>query len=113
MGRGAVFGGLGSQRAGGDLMLGGGVTHCRTELSMIAVTRVLIGVLLLGGAGCPGEGLARDSGARARLREGLVKCAEARWEQAVVERDRPRPDILAPGPVTGDLERDNSILSKI
>ena len=106
LGRGAVLGGLGpgSRGAGACLRLGGGVMHFRVELSMMAVTRVLIGVLLrYCGAWRglePGLGPARDS-----VREGLVKWAEARWEHAVVERDMPRPDILAPPPLTGDLER--------
>ena len=106
LGRGAVLGGLGpgSQGAGACLRLGGGVMHFRVELSMMAVTRVLIGVLLrYCGAWRglePGLGPAMDS-----VREGLVKCAEARWEHAVVERDMPRPEILAPPPLTGDLER--------
>ena len=46
MGRGAVLGGLGSQVAGACLRLGGGVIHFLVELSIMAVTRVLIGVLL-------------------------------------------------------------------
>ena len=108
LGRGAVLGGLGpgSQGAGACLRLGGGVMHFRVELSMMAVTRVLIGVLLRleGGARGeePGLGLATDS-----EREGLVKWpgAEARCEHVVVERDIPRPEILAPPPVTGDLKR--------
>ena len=100
MGRGAVLGGLGSQAAGACLKLGGGVMHFLVELSMMAVIRVLIGVLVRWGGACSGLGLARD-----REREGLVKCAPARWEQAVVERDMPRPEILAPPPVTGDLKR--------
>ena len=106
LGRGAVLGGLGpgSQGAGACLRLGGGVMHFRVELSMMAVTRVLIGVLLRYCGACrglePGLGPAIDS-----VREGLVKCAEARWEHAVVERDMPRPEILAPPPLTGDLER--------
>ena len=103
------MGGLspGSQGAGACLRLGGGVMHFRVELSMMAVTRVLIGFLLRNDGAWSGLGAARDS-----EREGLVKCAEARWEHAVVERDIPRPEILAPPPVTGDLKRKhNQILS--
>ena len=106
LGRGAVLGGLspGSQGAGAGLRLGGGVMHFRVELSMMAVTRVLIEFLLRNDGAWSGLelglGAARDS-----EREGLVKCAEARWEHAVVDRDMPRPEILAPPPVTGDLKR--------
>ena len=54
-GRGAVFGGVGHEAMATGMGYGGGVTHCLSLVSMMAVTLVLMGVFALRAAGAAGE----------------------------------------------------------